>query len=171
LALQQHIENHPLSSSPQLPLCGDFVASVVEEFLQKGTLAISYLLLCPTEADTQLAGLGLEKHLLVTHSNDPDTLVVTIECSDYAETRCAELLSSQFLEKLKLSSSHLDDAKKDFKLLVILNNYHHLKTYDNIYIKNKLASFAKGAQVFAVCWAQFFKFRGYLSTFLLNVSE
>jgi len=165
-SLEQGVENHSLkeylepATFPVIKQNAGF-QPVIEEFLES-TSKIS-LILCPTKADTELTGLALNQALISKNSR-----VLSIECADYpgkSAGNCVQLA----LQKMKFKTPDIE-AMKGESLVIVLKGYQNIGAYDNLWVKNKLSTW-KNVKLLVTCQADFFRFRGYLSCFLADVSN
>ncbi len=165
-ALAQSAESHPLQQylNPNaLPVVKETPGfqPVVQELLSSSSKV--GLLFCPTKADTELTSLALMQALTSQNKR-----ILSIECADYpgkAAGDCVRLA----LQKMKLKAADIETMKAE-PLLILLKGYENIGAYDNLWVKNKLSTWAN-VKLLVTCRADFFKFRGYLSCFLSDVSN
>ena len=165
-SLTESIEKHPFKSyleTLSLPVIKEEFGfqPIVQELLNNP--AKVSLLLCQTKADTELSGLALTDTLL-----SQGRRVLSIECADYPGKLAGDCVRLA-LQKLKLKRPDIEVMKQE-PLLILVKGYENIGAYDNLWVKNRLSTWAN-VKLLVTCRADFFKFRGYLSCFLANVSN
>jgi len=165
-SLIESAENHPMktylepAAFPVIKKVPGFKPIIQELF---NTSAKVGLLFCATKADTDLTSLALTQGL-ITQSRR----VLSIECADYPGKAAADCVRLS-LQKMKLKTTDIEAIKKE-PLLILLKGYENIGAYDNLWVKNKLSTWAN-VKLLVTCRADFFKFRGYLNCFLADVSN
>jgi len=134
---------------------------VIDELL--GTMANVSLLFCPTKADTELTSLALTQALITINRR-----VLSIDCADYPGKAAGECVRLA-LQKMGLKTADREAMKAE-PVVILLKGYENIGAYDNLWVKNKLSTWSN-VKLLVTCRADFFKFRGYLSCFLADVSN
>jgi hypothetical protein len=166
-AVKTEIASHPLreyQDDAKVPLIpsqqSPGIVPALELFL-KGD-AKTNLWLGATNTDVELMNLVLADSL----SRIPDLRVLSIECGQHSGKAAGDCVRVA-LTKLKIKG--LDSVRQD-RIIILLQGYHNIGTYDSIYAQNRLSSWDK-LKVLVTCRADFFQTRGYLKCFLPDASN
>jgi len=135
--------------------------SIIQELFN--TSAKVSLLFCSTKADTELTSLALTQALIMQSRR-----VLSIECADYPGKTAGDCVRLS-LRRMKLKTADMELMKRE-SLLILLKGYENIGAYDNLWVKNKLSTWAN-VKLLVTCRTDFFKFRGYLNCFLSDVSN
>jgi WD40 repeat protein len=155
--LKAHLETLSLPVIKETPGFQPIVQELLNSFAKVG------LLLCQTKADTELSGLALTESLMPQGRR-----VLSIDCADYPGKLAGDCVRLA-LQKLKLKRPDIEVMKQE-PLLILLKGYEDIGAYDNLWVKNRLSTWTD-VKLLVTCLADFFKFRGYLSCFLADVSN
>ena len=118
------------------------------------------VIFCPKEEDTILTGLAIEEELL---RQQPFIPSLSIDCGRFHKhiSQCVQLA----LDELQFQSSDTDEIRKS-KVILLLTNYDQLGTYENVFVKNQLATW-KNLQMIVTCRRDYFQHRGIPSFFIV----
>lgn len=157
-ALRPHLNENAL---PQMDGVQGF-SSIIDDFLNSS--ANVSLHLCPTNGDTLLTGLALMNELI--KRKNIRTLI--IQCTEYHSMTANDFVRLE-LQKLQLKGIY-EEVIKEKPLLILLNGYEKMETYENLYVNNKLNNW-KSVKLLITCHTDFFQTRGYLKCFLPDISN